>query len=332
MASTVRTRQVRSHPALRRLARRVNTRARAKMARARRRRDVESATVRSGGGRRLVALVARALVVLATVAPGAGAASATLERGDKYVALGSSFASGPMIPEVADQSCLRSTNDYPALVAKALKLSLVDVTCGAATTDNILTAAQGDHPPQIDAVTPDTTLVTVSIGGNDVLYSGTNLICSADAQQRRSCLGTDVQPTDLEARMAALPTKLDATLQAITAKAPKATIVVTPYLRVFPKVPVPCPPSVPMDTPTLYYLVGSSDKLHTTIEQAAARNRVRFADVFTPKGHDACATPAKRWVEGAEPASPAVQFHPNARGMRAQAQRVLATLRRTPTR
>jgi lysophospholipase L1-like esterase len=233
-----------------------------------------------------------------------------------------------MIPDVADQSCLRSTNDYPALVARALKLSLIDVTCGAATTDNILTTAQGTHPPQIDALTPDTKLVTVSIGGNDVLYSGSNLICSADAQKGQDCLGTDVQPNDLEARMAQLPAKLDATLQAIKVKAPKATIVVTPYLRVFPAVPVPCPPSVPMSTPTLYYLDGFSDKLHTAIEQAAARAKVRFADVFARKGHDACAAPAKRWVEGAEPASPAVMFHPNAAGMKAQAEMVVKQLRK----
>ena len=154
-----------------------------------------------------------------------------------------------------------------------MKLSLTDVSCGAATTDNILTTPQKDHPPQIEAVTPDTKLVTVTIGGNDVDYTVTNLGCAGDAKAGQSCLGTSVQPTDLEAKMAALPAKLDATFAAIKAKAPKATIVVLPYLRVFPAPPVPCPPSVPMDTPTLYYLSGSSDKLHTAIKDAATRAR-----------------------------------------------------------
>ena len=86
--------------------------------------------------------------------------------------------------------------------------------------------------------------------------------------------------------MAALPAKLDATFAAIKAKAPKATVVVLPYLRVFPAPPVPCPPSVPMDTPTLYYLSGSSDKLHTAIKDAATRAKVRFVDSYVPKGHD----------------------------------------------
>jgi hypothetical protein len=82
------------------------------------------------------------------------------------------------------------------------------------------------------------------------------------------------------------------------------------------------------DSPTLYYLGRFSDKLHTVIKQAAARNKVRFADGFVPKGHDACAAPAQHWVEGAEPASPAVQFHANAAGMQAQAKLVLAALGR----
>ena len=196
---------------------------------------------------------------------------------------------------------------------RALKLSLTDVSCDAATTEHVISAPQGAHPAQLDAVTPDTKLVTITIGGDDVDYSATNLRPD-DATKGQDCLGTSVQPNDLEAELAALPAKLDATLQAIKAKAPNTTVVVLPYLRVFPAVPVPCPPSVPMDTPTLYYLTGSSDKLHTAIKDAAARAKVKFIDSYVPKGHDACAAPARRWVEGAEPASPAVLVPPRRRG------------------
>ncbi len=274
----------------------------------------------------MIGLVLAGVCALALPAAAAKQPSTTLKAGDKYVALGSSFASGPLIPPVADPTCLRSSVDYPALVAKSLDLQLTDVSCGAATTENITSTAQGTHPPQLEALTPDTKLVTITIGGNDVDYSVTNLGCSGDAKNGQGCLGTSVQPTDIEAKFAALPAKLDATFQAIKAKAPKATVVVLPYLRVFPAVPVPCPPSVPMDTPTLYYLAGSSDKLHTAIKQAATKAKVKFVDVYTPKGHDACAAPAARWVEGAEPASPAVSFHPNAAGMQAQAKAIVAAL------
>lgn len=281
--------------------------------------------------KRLVASAAAAavatLLVAAAPATAAGSnGSAQLKPGDKYVALGSSFASGPAIPEVADAACLRSSNDYPNLVARKLKLALTDVSCGSATTDSILTQNQKAAPPQIEAVTPDTKLVTVTIGGNDVGYTATNLICSGDAGEGKECLGTDVQPTDIETNLAALPAKLDATLQAIKDAAPNATIVVLPYLRVLPAVATPCPPSVPMSTPTLSYLEGFSDKLHTAIKDAATRAKVMFVDSYRPKGHDACASEASRWVEGAQPASPAFAFHPNAAGMKAQAKMIVAAL------
>jgi lysophospholipase L1-like esterase len=272
------------------------------------------------------AVLTAIVVLVGATAPAASAASSRLKPGDKYVALGSSFASGPAIPDVADASCLRSTNDYPGLVARQLKLTLTDVSCGAATTDHILTENQKEHPPQIQAVTPDTKLVTVTIGGNDIDYSATNLICSGDAAAGNECLGTSVQPNDLEAKLAALPAKLDATLQAIKDKAPNATIVMLPYLRVLPAVPAPCAPSVPMSTPTLYYLDGFSDKFHEAVKQAAKKAKVLFVDSYLPKGHDACAPEAKRWVEGAQPASPAFAFHPNGAGMKAQAKMIVAAL------
>jgi lysophospholipase L1-like esterase len=275
-------------------------------------------------GTTAVAVVA----LFAVLTSPAGAASRVKPKpGDEYVALGSSFASGPLIPDVADPSCLRSTNDYPALVARALKLSLTDVTCGAATTEHVIDTPQKDRPPQLDAVTPDTRLITITIGGNDVDYSVTNLTCSGAAQSGQDCLGSVVQPADIETKLAALPAELDATFAAIKAKAPKATVVVTPYLRVLPAVPAPCPPSVPMSTPTLSYLHDFGEKLHTAIKESAAREKLRFVDTYRPEGHDACAAPADRWVEGAEPASPAVSYHPNAAGMQAQAKMIVKALR-----
>jgi lysophospholipase L1-like esterase len=285
--------------------------------------------VRTTGGIRITSVATLLGVLMAAVAGAlpAGAASNALKPGDEYVALGSSFASGPMIPEVADPSCLRSTNDYPSLVARALKLKLTDVSCGAATTEHVISTPQKDRPPQIDAITPNTKLVTITIGGNDVDYTVSNLACSGAAQSGQDCLGTVVQPADIEAKLAALPAKLDATFAAIKEKAPKATVIVLPYLRVMPAVPAPCPPSVPMSTPTLYYLRDFGDKLHTAIKESAAREKVRFVDSYLPKGHDACAAPAKRWVEGAEPASPAVSYHPNEAGMQAQAKMILKALK-----
>ncbi len=57
---------------------------------------------------------------------------------DRYVALGDSFTAAPFVPltQLAD-GCLRSTNNYPHLVAGALRIpELEDRSCtGAQTTD-----------------------------------------------------------------------------------------------------------------------------------------------------------------------------------------------------
>jgi len=269
-----------------------------------------------------------ATFTIVAIAPSAGAATApTLRPGDRYVALGSSFASGPMIPDTADQSCLRSTNNYPGLVAAALKLSLTDVSCGAATTDHIVSTPQGAHPPQIDAVTPDTKLVTVTIGGNDIDYTVSNLVCANEGAKGQSCLAADVKPEDNARKLAALPAKMAATLQAIKQAAPKAKVIVLPYLRVMPASATPCPPSVPMGSAELRYLVKYGNQLHAVLKRSAAAAKVDFVDSYVPKGHHACAAPNRRWVEGQVPASPAFPFHPNAAGMKAQAKMILARLK-----
>jgi len=75
--------------------------------------------------------------------------------------------------------------------ASACSLSLVDVTCSGATTADVLRAGQFDQPAQLDAVSDETQLVTVTIGGNDVFYMA-NLIaisCGPDTSAARRVLG-----------------------------------------------------------------------------------------------------------------------------------------------
>jgi hypothetical protein len=276
--------------------------------------------------RLLTGAVLLATAALVSVAVPAAQAASTLKPGDKYVALGSSFASGPMIPEVADQSCLRSTNNYANLVARKLKLTLTDVSCGAATTDNIITTPQGVHPLQIEAVTPDTKLVTVTIGGNDVNYTASNLLCAGESKPGTPCIGTAVNPNDIDTALTALPAKMAATFAAIKAKAPNATIVALPYPRVFPSSATPCPPSVTIQPDDLKYLVQFSNRMHTVLKDSAKSAKVTFVDSYVPTGHDACAPESTRWIEGQQPESPAFTFHPNGAGMQAQAKMILAAL------
>ena len=75
--------------------------------------------------------VLAAAALLATVLPGAASASAV----PSYVALGDSYTSGPLIPDQTGNpaGCLRSTHDYPALVAAAPgAASFSNVSCAGA--------------------------------------------------------------------------------------------------------------------------------------------------------------------------------------------------------
>src|SRR5262245_31053508 len=92
--------------------------------------------------------------------------------GNGYVALGDSYTAGPLIPNQSlnPLGCLRSTNDYAAVAARALGLSLRDVSCSGATTSHMANpqnVTPGPNPPQFDGLRSDTAVVTLGIGGND---------------------------------------------------------------------------------------------------------------------------------------------------------------------
>src|ERR1700741_884171 len=112
-------------------------------------------------------LPAFAVVLLASFLP-AGVAHAEAGR---YVALGPSAAAGPLIPnpDLSFLGCLRSTANYPKLVAQQLGLTIKDVTCSGADTVDMTNPQEtdlGTAPPQFDALTADTAVVTLHIGGN----------------------------------------------------------------------------------------------------------------------------------------------------------------------
>jgi lysophospholipase L1-like esterase len=94
--------------------------------------------------------------------------------GGRYVSLGSSFAAGsgfgPLKPGTPVR-CGRAIDNYATLLAEELRMLLVDVACGGATTAHVL-GPWHELPPQIEAVTADTQLVTITIGGNDIGYVG----------------------------------------------------------------------------------------------------------------------------------------------------------------
>jgi lysophospholipase L1-like esterase len=245
----------------------------------------------------------------------AASAALPLKKGDAYVALGSSIASGYGISK--QSACGRSSRDYPQLVAARYGLKLVDVSCGAAVIPNIVDTKQGTNPPQIDAVSADTKLITISVGGNDIALNGTALGCGDPAT-------TCTAPPDLEAKLAALPGQLTGMVDKVRAKAPSARIVFVTYPR---EMPVKNCPAMSLTDTELALLRSMGDRLEAAFVKAFAHSDVALVDPYVVSGdHTACAVSAP-WTAGytVKPGE-GFAYHPTALGHEEMAKLIEATL------
>lgn len=258
----------------------------------------------------------------ATAAFSQDASAAAVAQGAKYVALGSSFAAGPGVAAQLG-SCGRSDHNYSHLIAAALGLTLTDVSCNGATTANILDTPQGDAAPQIDAVSRDTALVTVTIGGNDISFTSSTFACAGTAPDEHCTANLD--QAMINEAVNQLPTELGAMLDAIKAKAPQAIIVLVTYPRVFPADATSCR-ELELSADDTTYLAALGQKLEDAFVSATSSRQSLIADAYVrAAGHGPCAT-AERWVNGANVADTGIRFHPTAKGHIEMARLVRAAL------
>lgn len=281
-------------------------------------------------------VLAAAATVLALVAfPGSsGAAIGTSPK--HYVALGDSYTAGPVIPvqRIDPIGCERSTNNYPALLARTLRIrDYTDVSCSGAKTVNMTdpqTVPLGVNPPQFDALRRDTDLVTLTISGNDVGFTEIIFTCAQlsatnpfgnPCQREATAGGGDFyaqRVTDAAPRVARV-------LDGIRVRSPHATVLLVGYLRILPTA-VGCYPVFPIARGDVPYLDGLEQELNTMLADQAFKHGAAFVDSYAGSlGHDACKLPGVKWVEGTVPTSPAAPVHPNAIGM----QQVAAFARET---
>jgi lysophospholipase L1-like esterase len=279
-----------------------------------------------------------AVALVAFVATLALPAAARADAGS-YVALGDSFTAGPLVPNLVGQpvGCTRSDHNYPSLVAAATGVaSFRDVSCSGAKTDD-MTAPQpvllGTNAPQFDGLRPDASLVTVGIGGNDIMLVEATLRClqlgvlapSGKACRQHSAYagGGDV----LVDRIAATAPKIAATLQGIRARSPLARVLIVGYPAVAPRNGGRCYPLIPLSADDLAYLDELLRRTNAMLAEQAAANDAEYVDTYDDSiGHDVCTGPATRWFEGLVPTAPAFPVHPNARGEASMARSVLRVL------
>jgi len=296
-------------------------------------------------GFRRLRLAGTALIVAATlgmVVPNlalAGQLRPARSVGGPFVALGDSFAAGNLIPgspSGTPAGCLRSSHDYGADAAAALGVRYVDATCNGASTTSMTQPEPvlgGTNPPQFSSLAADDSVVTLTIGGDDVGFTGILQTCAAlsltdlfgdPCQRRYTAGGTD----RLTAAINATAPKVAAVLRGIHARAPLARVLLVGYPDILPSQGDGCWPEVPFAPGDLPYLRGVETGLDQVLARTAAANGARFVDTYTATiGHDACQSPDVKDVEGLIPTSLAYPFHPNRRGERVMAAQVLAALR-----
>jgi lysophospholipase L1-like esterase len=285
----------------------------------------------------VLAAAAFVLALLWSTTIGAANAVSAPQHYKHYVALGDSYASGPWIPvqRTDPAGCLRSTHNYPARLAAALRIrDYTDVTCGGARTDH-MTASQpvqpGTNPPQFDALRYDTDLVTLTIGGNDIDIGGLWLTCARlgatdpfgnPCERQAATAGADLYTQ----RVTAAAPKVSRVLKDIRQRSPRATVLLVGYPRLLPP-SVGCYPDFPIARGDVLYVDGVQQQLIAMLAEQASNHGAVFVDTYAGSlGHDACQPPNVKWVEGTAPTSSAYPLHPNATGMQAVADATLATL------
>lgn len=280
--------------------------------------------------RRLAFLLLALLLTSVVVAPPASAGGPV-----RYVALGDSYsaASGVLPPDpTAPPQCLRSTANYPHVIAAVTGAQLTDVTCGGADTGDYLTEQYPGVAPQLDAVTRDTEVVTMTIGGNDSgVFINAITQCGAaglstlgQGSPCRDRYGSSFEDT---IRNTTYPSLVQV-LQAVRAKAPRAEVAILGYPSILPATGG-CFPQMPVAVGDVPYLRGVQATLNDAVRRAANATGVTFVDLSrASEGHDACQPVGVRWVEPVLLGTNPVIVHPNALGSSRMAGEALAALRR----
>ncbi|MET9764407.1 SGNH/GDSL hydrolase family protein [Streptomyces sp. NPDC006372] len=251
---------------------------------------------------RFVVFVSSLLLAVGTALTGAATAQASpLAATGGYVALGDSYSSGVGAGSYISSSgdCKRSTKAFPYLWAAAHSPSTFDFTaCSGARTGDVLSG-------QLGPLGSATTLVSVSVGGNDAGFADVMTTCVTQSDSTCvSRINTARSYVD-----STLPGKLDGVYSAIRSKAPGARVVVLGYPR-FYQLGTAC---LGLSETKRKAINDASDHLNTAIAKRAADHGFVFGDVRTTfTGHEICS--GDSWLHSVNWLNIGESYHPKAPG------------------
>lgn len=260
-----------------------------------------------------------------TVASEPGASEEYVALGDSYTA---AFQTGP---SDATDGCFRSQANYPNLIAEETGAALTDVSCGGATT-RALTEPQrtldGQRtPPQLAALSTDTDLVTLRMGGNDFDLFTTLVVQCVDLA-RTDPDGAPCREVHggLLDRVDDIENRLETAIERIRRRSPAAEVLAVGYPQIAPQQGT-CD-LLPLAAGDYDFAREINRGFNEALRGAAKATGATYVDAFAAtQGHHICAD--EPWVAGAQVTrGNAIPYHPYPEEQQATAEAVLAALNR----
>ncbi len=252
--------------------------------------------------RRLALLLVPVLAILLPATAAAAPAAAS-----KYVALGDSYAVGvgTYTYDNPNDPCRRGPLAYSRLWAAAHPATTyVEESCSGAEVADVVNQATA-------GLTPDTTLVTVEVGGNDVGFVNVLETCILNLPDS-TCI--NAVNAAVAAGQSVLPGSLASLYSLIHSKAPSAQVVVMGYPR-FYKIGGNC--WVGLSDAKRSALNNGTDVLDGLLRTAATNAGFRFLDATTAfAGHELCSGNTE-WMTSLQWDKLNESYHPNALGHQA---------------
>ncbi|MER7540414.1 SGNH/GDSL hydrolase family protein [Streptomyces sp. NPDC097704] len=239
-----------------------------------------------------------ALAGIGLLASPAHSAATGYDSTTRYVAMGDSFSAG-LGAFGADLDCGRGPNSYPSLWAKAHGItSFTDVTCGGAVTEDVLAE-------QVQGLSADTDIVTITIGGNDAAWGDKVMTCMSGDSACTTAINQAV------ADMPATAAKLNSTYAAIRQAAPNAEVYVLNYPMLFEE-SAGCSAWIVPNQFQRKEINRFGRALNQAIATSAAQAGFRYVDAQPHfAGHAVCSSQA--WIH---PILNLTALHPNDDGYR----------------
>lgn len=284
------------------------------------------------------------------VAPGAGETPLEQATSGDYVALGDSYSSGegawdyedgtdfddrddlwPFNDDEEDHNrCHRSENAYSQVVASANDFAgdVTFVACSGAVITDLTHPNHGNtgEDPQLDALDDDVSLVTMTMGGNDLGFADVVKDCIINGARGVGFVDSCQEKHDqrIEDLLPELEQRLIDQYRAIKEKAPNARVVIIGYPQLFPEHPGDDYHDLLFKEDQVW-MNEKAAELNAMLRDAARQAGVEFVDptdIFRDHGIGS----DDPWINDLDWGGPGLMivdpssFHPNAAGHAAIAQ------------